>query len=103
MPRLGRHSLDSETGVTWFGWSLKGWRGSSGQYVGRYVRARLWQAPGPGKALGLAWKKRGDVLEATDDVGTVSQEDSVYYLVPGGKPVLGRMSRRRSQSGKKKA
>lgn len=30
VPRLGRHSLDSETGVTWFGWSLEGWWGSSG-------------------------------------------------------------------------
>lgn len=103
VPRLGRHSLASETGVTWFGWSLEGWRGSSGQYVGRYVRTRLWQAPGPGKALGLAWKKRGGVLEVIDDVGTVSQEDSVYDLVPGGKPMIGRMNRRRSQSGRKKA
>lgn len=43
------------------------------------MRTRLWQAPGPGKALGLAWKKRGGVLEVIDDVA-LSQEDSVYDL-----------------------
>lgn len=43
--RLGKHSLASGTGVTWLGWSPAGWRGSSEQqYVGRYVKASLWQA-----------------------------------------------------------